>query len=74
MRPTVNLLTRIGQAKNGLMGGMWPSEQTMKAYTDAKAQAPKAMADANALFARAGALSSALAKYKLTLTAPEPVK
>jgi photosystem II stability/assembly factor-like uncharacterized protein len=69
-----NLLTRIGQAKNGAMGGIWPGEQTMKAYADVKAQAPKAMADANAAIAKAAALSTTLAKYKVTLTAPEPVK
>ena len=46
----------------------------MKAYTDVKAQAPKAMADANAAITKASALSGALAKYKLTLKAPEPVK
>ena len=56
------------------MGGMSPTEATMRAYTDAKAQLPKAIADANALFARAATLSSALAKYNLTLTAPTPVK
>jgi hypothetical protein len=68
------LLTRIGQAKNGLMATMPASEQTTKAYTEAKAQVPKAILDANALFARAAALSTALAPYKLTLTAPQPVK
>jgi hypothetical protein len=72
--PTVNLLTRIGQAKNGLMATMPVSEQTTKAYAEAKAQVPKAILDANALFARAAALSTALAPYKMTLTAPQPVK
>jgi hypothetical protein len=72
--PTVNLLTRIGQAKSGLMATMPVSEQTTKAYTEARAQVPKAIVDANALFARAAALSTALAPYKLTLTAPAPVK
>ena len=72
--PTVNLLTRIGQAKSGLMATMPVNEQTTKAYTEAKAQVPKAIVDANALFARAAALSTALAPYKLTLTAPAPVK
>jgi hypothetical protein len=70
----VNLLTRIGQAKNGLMATMPVSEQTTKAYTEAKTQVPKGIADANALFARAAALSTALAPYKLTLAAPTPVK
>jgi len=67
--PAINLLTRIGQAKNGLMATMPVSEQTTKAYTEAKAQVPKAILDANALFARAAALSTALAPHKLTLTA-----
>ena len=44
---------KIGQAKNGLMAGMWPGEQTMKAYADAKTQAPKAIADLNAVIAKA---------------------
>jgi hypothetical protein len=72
--PAVNLVTRIGQAKNGLMATMPVTEQTTKAYTESKAQVPKAIAEANALFARAEALSKALAPLKLTLTAPQPVK
>jgi hypothetical protein len=71
--PQVSVLTRIGQAKNGLMGGMPPNEQATKAYNDSKAQAPKAITDANALFAKAGTLSAALAKYNLKLDAPKPV-
>ena len=72
--PVVNLVTRIGQAKNGLMATMPLTEQTTKAYSEAKTQVPKAIAEANALFARAAALSTALAPHKLTLTAPQPVK
>ncbi len=71
---SVSVAGRITQAKNGLMGGMWPTAQVMRAYDDAKAQAPKALADANAAIARAAALSGTLAKYKLTLEVPEPVK
>ncbi|MCX6549558.1 MAG: hypothetical protein NTY02_00880 [Acidobacteria bacterium] len=70
----VSLLTRIGQAKNGLMAGMPTTEQTTKAYADSKTQAPKALADANAIFEKAATLSSALAKYGLKLDAPKPVK
>ena len=70
----VSVAARIAQAKNGLMGGMWPTSQTTKAYADAKAQAPKAIAEANAVIAKAAALSTTLAKYKVTLAAPEPVK
>jgi photosystem II stability/assembly factor-like uncharacterized protein len=69
-----NLLTQIGTAKNGLMAGMSPTDQTMRGYADAKAKTTKAVADANALFARAATLSTTLAKYNLTLTAPPPLK
>jgi hypothetical protein len=72
--PPVNLLGRIGQAKTGLMATMPVTEQATKAYTESKTQVPKAIIDANALFARAAALSTTLAQYKLTLTAPQPVK
>jgi hypothetical protein len=44
----------------------------MRAYTDAKTQMPKLMVEANALFTKATALSSALAKHNLTLAAPTP--
>jgi hypothetical protein len=69
-----SLVARVGQAKTALMGGLWPTEATMRAYTESKAQLPKAIADANSLFARAATLGSALTKYSLTLTAPTPVK
>ncbi len=69
-----SLLGRIGQAKNGLMGGMWPGEQTTRAYNEMKAQAPRAMAEANTAIARAAALGATLARYKLTLEVPDPVK
>ena len=57
-----------------MMGGMWPTAASMKAYTDTKAELPKAIADANAMFARAQTLSSELAKHSLTLTVPPVVK
>ncbi len=69
-----NVLTRLGQAKNSLMGGLWPTEQTLRAYNEAKTQVPTAMAEANALFTKAAPLASALAAYKLTLTVPAPLK
>jgi hypothetical protein len=68
-----SLTGRIAQAKNGLMGGMWPTSITMKAYNDAKTDAPKVLSDANALFAKAAAVSASLAKYNLKLDAPKPV-
>jgi hypothetical protein len=69
-----SLSGKLGQAKNGYMGGMTPGDQTVRAYTEVKAQTPKAIADLNALIAKAATLSSSLAKYNLTLTVPEPVK
>jgi len=68
------LLAKIGQAKNGLMAGMTPGEQTTTAYADAKTQAPKAIADLNAVIAKAAPLASSLTRYNLTLTVPPPVK
>jgi hypothetical protein len=45
----------------------------MKSYREAKAETPKAIADANAIFAKAKTVSADLAKYNVTLTAPEAV-
>jgi hypothetical protein len=72
--PVVSVAGRITTAKNGMMGGMWPTAQTTRAYDDAKAMAPKAFADANAVITKTAALSATLAKHKLTLTAPAPIK
>jgi hypothetical protein len=69
-----SVMSKIGQAKNGTSGGLWPNSMTMKAYADAKAETPKAISDANALFARAAAVSTSLAKYNLKLDAPKPVE
>jgi hypothetical protein len=71
---TESLPAKIGQAKNALMGGMVVGEQTTNAYSDAKAQAPKAIADLNAAIAKASTLAAALGRYNLTLTVPAPVK
>jgi len=66
-------VARAGQAKNALMGGMWPTEQIMKAYAEAKTELPKAIAEANAVFSRGAALSTSLARFKVALSAPAPV-
>jgi hypothetical protein len=65
---------KLGQAKNGFMGGMVVGEQTTRAYSEIKAQLPKAIADLNLTIARAKDLSSSLAKFNLTLTVPSPVQ
>jgi hypothetical protein len=72
--PVVSVAGRITTAKNGMMGGMWPSSQTTRAYDDAKGMAPKAFAEANAVIAKAATLSKTLAAHKVTLAAPEPIK
>ncbi len=64
---------KIAQAKNGMMGGMWPTSITIKAYNDARSEGPKTLSDANALFAKAAAVSTSLAKYNLKLDVPKPV-
>jgi len=69
-----SLLAKIGQAKNGLMAGMTPGEQTTTAYADARTEAPKAIADLNAAIAKAAPLASSLKIYNLTLTVPPPVQ
>jgi len=71
---TPSVLTRLGQAKNGLMGGMWPTAQTMNSYESARKDTPSAINEANALFSKAAAVSAALAKYAITLTPPTPVR
>ena len=65
---------RLGQAKNGMMGGMWPTKTTMDAYDEAKKGVPAAMTEASALITKAQALSAALAKHNITLTVPPPTK
>ncbi|MGE5244682.1 MAG: WD40/YVTN/BNR-like repeat-containing protein [Betaproteobacteria bacterium] len=68
-----NILAKIGQAKNGLMAGMTAGQQTMRAYNEVKADAPKAIADMNAVIAKAGTLSAELTKYDLKLDVPKAV-
>jgi len=69
-----SLMTKVGQAKAGLTAGMTPGDQTTRAYTEVKAQTAKAIADLNAVIAKASAVSAALAPFKLTLTVPAAVQ
>ena len=68
------LAGKIGQAKTLFMGGMPPGEQATRAYTEAKSQAPKAIADLNAVIVKAAALNTSLGRYGLTLEVPAAVK
>jgi photosystem II stability/assembly factor-like uncharacterized protein len=69
-----SLAAKLNTAKNGLMAGMSPADPTVRAYTEVKAQTPKAIADLNALLAKGTTLSTTLAQYNLTLTVPAAVK
>ena len=69
-----NVLVQIGLAKNPMMGGMWPTEQTRKAHADAKIKAPKTFSDYHAAIAKATALAAQLAKYNVSLTVPPQKK
>jgi hypothetical protein len=68
-----SLSAKLGQAKNGLTAGMSPADPTVRAYTEVKAQTPRAIADLNAAIAKAAALSTTLQKYGVTLTVPTPI-
>jgi hypothetical protein len=51
-----------------------PSDTIMKDYADVKIAFPKAVSEANAVYAKAAAVSAALKKYDLTLTVPAAIK
>jgi photosystem II stability/assembly factor-like uncharacterized protein len=65
-----NPIARVAIAKNGLMAGMPATASVTQAYNDAKTQAPKAIADAQALATKAAAMSATLAKHNITLKVP----
>ena len=67
---TPSPIARAAQAKNAMMGGMWPTKMTFDAYNDAKASVPGAMKEAEATLVKAQALSAALAKHGITLNVP----
>ena len=68
-----SVMGKITQAKNGMMGGMWPTSMTTTAYADARTEGPKTISEANGLFAQAATVSASLAKYDLKLDVPKPV-
>jgi hypothetical protein len=70
-----NVLGRITQAKASVTAFLeTPSAATMRQYNDAKAMLPGAIAAANAIIARANAMSQTLKAQNITLTVPAPVK
>jgi hypothetical protein len=73
--PDTSLVGKVATLKNQIMS-IWemPSETYVKQYNDLKASLPKAIADANTFLIKAMTVSQTLAKYRLTLTVPAPVK
>jgi photosystem II stability/assembly factor-like uncharacterized protein len=65
-------IARLTQAKAGLMATMPTTAQTLDAYKRAKAEVPKAIAEASGLLAKIQTVSAALAKHNITLTLPAP--
>ena len=68
-------LTRTTALKIRVMG-IWeaPSDGTVRQAAEAKSALQKAIADANAFFTRAAAMSASLKTYDVVLTVPEPIK
>jgi hypothetical protein len=66
-----NVLGRVGVVKGSIMS-FWemPSDALVKQYNDVKAAVPRAVSEANAVLARATAVSQALKAHNVTLTVP----
>ena len=66
-----NVFARTSALKQSLMG-VWepPSAASVRQYNELKLSLPKAVAEANAVLARAATVSQALKKYDVTLTVP----
>jgi hypothetical protein len=56
--------------KNALMAAMWPTAQALETFADVKKQMPKALADLNAVYAKAAGVAKALEAHKITLKVP----
>jgi photosystem II stability/assembly factor-like uncharacterized protein len=70
-----NVVGRAGTVKGAVMAfAEMPSDTIMKDYADVKIAFPKAVSEANAVYAKAAAVSAALKKYDLTLTVPTAIK
>jgi hypothetical protein len=66
-----NVLAKTSSLRTAVMG-IWesPSAALMRQYSEAKVDLPAAITAANAVIARASAMSQTLKKYDITLTAP----
>jgi hypothetical protein len=70
-----NVGAKVGQAKGAVMAfSDVPSDTTVRAYSDVKLALPKAIAEGNAVIAKASALAATLKKIDVTLTVPATIK
>src|SRR6185503_7538606 len=69
---SANVLARVATLKTTI-GGIWesPSEALTKRYADAKTALPAAIAEANAVLAKASAMAPALKKYGIDVNVPK---
>jgi len=67
-----NVLNRVATLKTTI-GGIWelPSEALTRRYTEAKAALPAAIAEANAVLAKASAMAPTLKKYGIDVNVPK---
>jgi len=67
-----NVLNRVATLKTTI-GGIWelPSEALTRRYTEAKAALPAAIAEANAVLAKASAMAPNLKKYGIDVNVPK---
>jgi hypothetical protein len=70
-----NVAGRVAAAKSSLLAfAETPSGSVMAQYTDVKSALPKAMAEGNAVIAKASALATTLKKVDVTLNVPASIK
>jgi hypothetical protein len=67
-----NVLNRVTTLKTTI-GGIWetPSEAQTRRYTEAKAALPAAIAEANAVLAKANAMAPTLKRYGIEMNVPK---
>jgi len=70
-----NIAGRVGTVKGNVLAfNDAPSDSTLKQYADVKLALPKAIAEGNAVIAKATALAATLKKADVTLTVPAVIK
>jgi hypothetical protein len=67
-----NVLSRVATLKTTI-GGIWemPSDALMKRYAEARTALPAAIAEANAVLAKASAMAPTLKRYGIDVNVPK---